>query len=210
MDVDLDFDSVLRELGQHHKHKNGNYTCPFCHKKSFKPYPNGRAKCHNEHCEWYGDIAQLYADIKGISRNEAFTELGIALKEKRIGVAPNLQTYDEAKSALAKDLEYLRWVKMYMAFYDTKISQKMIADRTGTSEAEVSKILKGRVGNPSSWRKVIVGLKSFIPMEQFKKDLALKEKYFERLLDDEKLGLMVKKYQIKPQRAASVKKKKQE
>jgi hypothetical protein len=92
-------------LGLEMKQWSGNYKCPFCFKKSFTVYPDEKGYCHNESCHWSGDVLQLVCDIKQISRTEAAQELGIALESNFIQLKE--QTYDEAKTELAKDLEFL-------------------------------------------------------------------------------------------------------
>ena len=54
--------------------------------------------------------------------------------------------------------------------------------------------------NALTWRRTLNVLRGLIPIAQFKKDLELKEKYFEQLLDDEEQGYVIRKYRIKKSR----------
>jgi len=184
------------------RQKAGNYACPFCFKKSFTVYPDEKAHCHTPTCKWSGDSLQLVCDVKSISRNDAYKELGLALKENFIHIKVKEQTYDEAKIELAKDLEFLAWVRMYEGFYDTpyRIDRRVLEEKTGLNKSTLSKIINGQVGNAKTWRTTLEVLRGSIDIERLKKDLLLKEKYFERLLDDEKRGRDIKKYQIKKKR----------
>lgn len=196
MNDNVDFLSVMIDLGlAKRKRPTGNYHCPFCNKDSFTIYPDQKAYCHT--CEWSGDVLKFYQDTKQVSKEQAYKELGVAFGQNKVKLKS--QTYQEAKLALAKDLEFLAWFRMYEGFYDKpdKIDRKMLADKAGISVGKLSKVINGQIGNPVSFRKTLAALRTSIPLEQFKKDLALKEKYFERIIDDEKMGEVVKKYQIK-------------
>jgi len=184
------------------RRKYDNYECPFCHKKSFTVYPDEKGYCHTPTCKWSGDSLQLVCDVKNISRNDAYKELGIALKENFIHIKVNEQTYDEAKIELAKDLEFLAWVRMYEGFYDTpyRIDRKILEEKTGLNKSTLSKIINGQVCNAVTWRKTLAVLRSDIDLNRLKKDLKLEDKYFVELLDDEKRGNDIKKYQIKKKR----------
>jgi hypothetical protein len=56
--------------------------------------------------------------------------------------------------------------------------------------------------NALTWRKVLAVLRSDLEkqIEKLKKDLTKCVKYFEHLLDDEKMGNDIKKYRIKRRR----------
>jgi len=56
--------------------------------------------------------------------------------------------------------------------------------------------------NALTWRNILAVLRSDLEkqIERLKKDIALGTKYFEQLLDDEKRGSDIKKYQIKKKR----------
>ena len=196
MDIEVDFLSVLIDLGlAKRKRPTGNYDCPFCGRTSLKIYPDKKGHCHA--CEWDGDAIKLYQDSQNVSRHQACQDLGVAWATDRIKFTP--QTYEEAKEELARDLEFLAWLRMYLAFYDRpdRIDRKMLADKAGISEGELSKTINGRVGNAKSWRKTLNVLRLDIPLKKFKEDLGLGIKYFEELIESEKMGSVVKKYQIK-------------
>ena len=202
MNDTIDFRSVMIHLSLNMRRKYDNYECPFCHKKSFTVYPDEKGYCHTPTCKWSGDSLQLVCDVKNISRNDAYKELGIALKENFIHIKVNEQTYDEAKIELAKDLEFLAWVRMYEGFYDTpyRIDRKILEEKTGLNKSTLSKIINGQVCNAVTWRKTLAVLRSDIDLNRLKKDLKLEDKYFVELLDDEKRGNDIKKYQIKKKR----------
>ena len=201
----IDFRSVMFHLGLDMKQSSGNFKCPFCFKKSFTVYHDEKAHCHNPTCKWSGDSLKLVCDYKQISRNEAGKELGIALRENFIQLKE--QTYDEAKIELAKDLEFLAWVRMYEGFYpsDRRFTREKLIGKAETSKGTMAKIINGQMVNALTWRKVLAVLRSDLekPIERLKKDLALGVKYFEGLLDDEKRGSDIKKYQIKKKRKTS-------
>ena len=203
----IDFKSVMIHLGLNMKRKYDNYECPFCHKKSFTLYPDEKGYCHTPTCHWSGDALQLICDIKHISRNEASQELGIALRENYIQLKE--QTYDEAKTELAKDLEFLSWVRMYEGFYpsEKKFDRKILEEKSGLTKSTLSKIINGQMVNALTWRKVLAVLRSDLekPIERLKKDIALDAKYFEQLLDNEKRGSDIKKYRIKKRRRSKIK-----
>jgi len=116
-------------LGLNMRRKYDNYECPFCHKKSFTVYLDEKAHCHTPTCKWSGDALQLVCDVKNISINDAYKELGLALANQYIHLKE--QTYDEAKIELAKDLEFLAWVRMYEGFYpsDRRFNRKIFEDK---------------------------------------------------------------------------------
>lgn len=91
---------------------------------------------------------------------------------------------------------------MYEGFYDTpyRIDRRALEDKTGLNKSTLSKIINGQVCNALTWRKTLAVLRSSIDLARLKKDLLLKEKYFEEILDDEKRGRDVKKYQVKKRR----------
>jgi len=198
----IDFRSVMFHLGLNMKQKSGNYSCPFCFKKSFTVYPDEKGYCHNPTCKWSGDVLQLVCDVKKISRNEAQKELGVALRENYIQLKE--QTYDEAKIELAKDLEFLAWVRMYEGFYPSvgRFTREKLIDKAGITKGTMAKIINGQMVNALTWRKVLAVLRSDLekPIERLKKDIALGTRYFEQLLDDEQRGRDIKKYQIKKKR----------
>ena len=192
------FLSVMKLLNLDMRQKSGNYVCPFCFKESFTVYPDERAYCHA--CKWPGDAIQLYSDKEDVSRDEAYKAISIALKKNFIELKE--QTYSEAKIALAKDLDFLAKVRMYESFYDRpyRIERPLMEEMTGLSKSELNKIINGRIGNVLTWRKTLNVLRGLIPIKKFEKDLELKEKYFEQLLDDEGQRLIIEKYRIKKSR----------
>lgn len=205
MTLQLKFESVMDLLNLDMRQKYGNYTCPFCDEESFTVYPDQKAYCHTKSCQWSGNALQLFCDIEKVSIHDAYKSLSIALDKKFI--QPVEQTYGEAKASLAKDLEFLAWVRMYLAFYDRPAitGRAMLQKKAGLSKGEFSKVINGRVGNGLTWRKTLAVLRSEIHMDKFKKDLKLEEKFFERLLEDEKQGRVIRKYQIKKSRKPSAK-----
>ena len=199
MNLDVDFVSVMVHLGLNMKKESGNYRCPFCTRKSFTVYPDQKGYCHTEYCKWSGDSLQLVCDVKRISRSEAAKELGIALRENYIQLKE--QTYDEAKTELAKDLEFLAWVRMYEGF-NPDYTRETIIDKSGITKGTLSKIIKGEMCNSLTWRKVLKVLRIDLEprIKILKKNLSLGTQYFEQLLDDEKRGTDIKKYRIKKKR----------
>jgi hypothetical protein len=199
MNDTLDFVSVMAHLGLNMKRKYDNYECPFCQKKSFTVYPDEKAYCHSPNCHWSGDSLKLFCEYKQISREEAYKELGLALQNNFIQIKE--QTYDEAKVELAKDLEFLAWVRMYEGFYGMpyRIDRKILEDKAGLTKGTLSKIINGQMVNALTWRKVLAVLRADLekPIERLKKNIALGTKYFEQLLDDEKRGNDIKKYRNK-------------
>jgi hypothetical protein len=193
----IDFRSVMIDLNLNMKQKSGNYQCPFCTKKSFTVYPDQKAYCHT--CNWSGDAIQLYSEWKRVTRSEAYKELGIALRDGFIQLKE--QTYDEAKKELAKDLEFLAWVRMYEGF-DPDFKRDKIIEKSGVTKGTLSKIIKGEMCNALTWRKVLAVLRSDMEVRIgiMKKNITLGTKYFEELLDDEKRGSDIKKYRIKKSR----------
>lgn len=193
----LDFRSVMIDLNLNVKQKSENYQCPFCQKKSFTVYPEQKGYCHT--CKWSGDAVQLYSECKNVSRSEALAELGLALKNGFIQLKE--QTYEEAKKELAKDLEFLAWVRMYEGFNPDYTREKVL-DKSGVTKGTLSKIIKGEMCNAVTWRKVLAVLRSDLEprINRMKKNLVLGTKFFEELLDDEKRGSDIKKYRIKKKR----------
>ncbi|MDL2279805.1 CHC2 zinc finger domain-containing protein [Desulfovibrio sp. OttesenSCG-928-G11] len=197
MNLDVDFVSVMSTLGLSMKQKSGNYQCPFCTKKSFTVYPDQKAYCHT--CNWSGDALQLYCEWEKVSRSEAIQKLGLALKNGYIQLKE--QTYAEAKSELAKDLEFLTWVRMYEGF-NPDYTRKVVIEKSGVTKGTLSKIIKGEMVNGLTWRKVLAVLRIDLEprIKIMKKNLALGPKYFENLLDEEKRGKDVEKFRIKKKR----------
>ena len=126
--LDVDFTSVMIHLGLNMKRTSGNYRCPFCQKKSFTVYPDQKGYCHSPTCHWSGDALQLFSDVEKVSRTDAAEALGVVLRENYIQFKE--QTCDEAKQELAKDLEFLAWVRMYEGFYpsDGRFDRKVFEE----------------------------------------------------------------------------------
>jgi len=203
----IDFRSVMIHLNLNMKRKYDNYQCPFCLKKSFTVYPDEKAYCHSPTCKWSGDALQLVCDVKKVSKSVAAKELGIALSENFIQLKE--QTHDEAKVELAKDLEFLAWVRMYEGFYPShkRFDRKIFEEKTGFTKGTLAKIINGQMVNALTWRKVLAVLRHDLerPIDKLKKDIELGAKYFEHLLDDEQRGNDIKKYRIKRQRRPKIK-----
>ncbi|MEG6503676.1 MULTISPECIES: hypothetical protein [unclassified Desulfovibrio] len=194
MNETVDFKDVLLLENCSITEKSGNIKCPFCNKLSFKIYPDQLAKCHNNVCNWYGDVIQFYTDFKKISRSEAFKELAGRLDLKKSIVEIKEQTFDEARMALAEDLEFLSWCRMYFAFYKNDVvDQKVYAEKCGLSKSAFSRILNGNMGNALTWRKTIVILKQEIDIKRLQKDIKKGIKYFLENIPPE----YIKKYRIK-------------
>lgn len=215
MNLTVDFVSVMSILRLDMKQKAGNYACPFCTKKSFTIYPeNQMGYCHT--CKWSGDALKLYCEWKRVSRDEACRELGVSLKDGFLQLKEKLsdskeQTYAEAKSEFAKDLEFLAWVRMYEGFYpdpEKRFNRKIFENKTGLKKAALSKIINGKLGNALTWRKVLAVLRSDLegPIKELKRKVALGAKYFEDLTDEEKRGKDVEKYRIKKRKRPRPKK----
>lgn len=188
------FEDVLIQANCDISEKSGNIKCPFCNTWSFKIYKDQKAKCHNASCKWYGDAAQFYAEFKNIDRSEAIKELAVKLNLKESLVAINEQTFDEAKDALANDLEFLSWCRLYFAFYKNNVvEQKIYAEKCGLSKSAFSRILNGNMGNALTWRKTLNVLRQEISIERLKKDIDKGAQYF---LEDIPLEY-VTKYRIK-------------
>jgi hypothetical protein len=200
---DVDFRSVMFHLGLNMKQRSGNYECPFCSMKSFTVYPDEKGHCHTKYCKWSGDAIKLVCDVKKMSRNEAMKELGIALRGNFIQLKE--QTYEEAKTELAKDLEFLTWVRMYEGFNPDYTREKVI-NKSGVTKGTLSKIISGQMSNTLTWRKVLAVLRSDLEprIRVMKRNLNLGTQYFEQLLDDEKRGSDVKKFRIKKRRQKKV------
>ena len=200
--LDVDFTSVMIHLGLNMKRTSGNYECPFCLKKSFTVYPDQKGHCHNPTCKWSGDALKLFCDVEKVSRTEAAQKLGVALSENYIQLKE--QSYDEAKVELAKDLEFLAWVRMYEGFYpsERRFDRKVFEEKTGLTKGTLSKIINGQMVHALTWRKVLAVLHADLdkPIAKLKKNLDNGVKYFEQLLDDEKRGSDIKKYRIKKRR----------
>lgn len=193
MDTTIYFEDVMSLAGFSTHKKSGNMVCPFCGKKSFKAYPDQKAQCHNKTCGWHGDALQFYTDHKGISRNEAFKELAVALELKAIKFKQKKLTFAEATNALAKDLEFLAWCRMYFAFYNTdRVNQKIYADKSNLSQSAFNKILNGNVSNIITWKKALNILRIEIPIDKFKKDLALKSRFFKISVDNTDVSKFMK------------------
>jgi len=184
------------------KRTSGNYQCPFCQKKSFTVYPDEKGYCHSPTCKWSGDALQLFSDVEKVSRTEAAKELGIALEQNYIQLKE--QTHDEARQELAKDLEFLAWVRMYEGFYpsERRFDRKVFEEKSGLTKGTLSKIINGQMVNALTWRKVLAVLRSDleVPIVKLKRDIAAGTKYFEILLNDEKRGIDIRKYRIKKRR----------
>ena len=140
--------------------------------------------------------------MEKISRTEAAQSLGVALRENYIQLRE--QTHDEAKVELAKDLEFLAWVRMYEGFYpsDGRFDRKVFEEKTEMTKGTLSKIINGQMVDALTWRNVLTVLHADLAPQiaRFKKDLGNGIKYFEQLLDDEKRGNYIKKYRIKNRR----------
>jgi len=203
MNVDVDYVSVMSNLGFDIRNKDGKYRCPRCFTKSFVIYPdqpNEMGVCHNKDCKWSGDAVKLYSDCKDISYTEAAKELGIALNEGFIQLKE--QTYAEAKAEFAKDIEFLTWVRIYEAFYpdtERRFNRKIFAEKTGLKKGTLSKIINGKLSKTLTWRKVLAVLRSDLegPIKELRKKIALGTQYFENQLDDELRGKDVEKFRSK-------------
>ena len=115
------FEDVLIQANCDISAKSGNIKCPFCNTWSFKIYPEQLAKCHNASCGWHGNAIKFYTEFKNIDKNEAIKELAVKLDLKKSIVGKKEQTLKEAKIALAKDLEFLSWCRLYFAFYKNDV-----------------------------------------------------------------------------------------
>ena len=208
MNVNVDFVSVMSILSLSLKQKQGNYLCPFCGKKSFTVYPkNQMGYCHT--CKWSGNGLKLYCEWKKVSKDEAFKELAVALRDNSLQLKPKSelkeQTYAEAKSEFAKDLEFLAWVRIYEGFYpdtERRFNRKVFEDKTGLKKGTLSKIINGQISKSLTWRTTLQTLRSDLekPIEKLKKDLSLGTQYFENLIDEEQRGKDVEKFRIKKKR----------
>lgn len=194
MNETVDFEDVLLLAGCDITAKSGNIKCPFCQTRSFRIYPDQKAKCHNDLCNWYGDAAQFYADYKDMSRHEAIKELADKLDLKKSIVQLKEQTYDEAKKSLSEDFEFLAWCRMYFAFYGDKVvNQKLYADKCGLSKSTFSKIMNGMMGNAITWRKTLNILRQEIDINRLKKDMQKGARYFLEDIPSD----YIRKYRIK-------------
>ena len=194
MNVTVNFEDVLVLAKCDISSKSGNIQCPFCKTGAFKIYPEQLAKCHNASCGWHGNAVQFYAKFENIGMSEAFKQLAEKLNLKKAIVAVKEQTFDEAKNALADDLEFLSWCRLYFAFYkDNVVEQKTYAEKCGLSKSAFSRILNGNMGNALTWRKTLNVLRQEINIERVKKDIEKGAKYF---LDDIPIEY-VTKYRIK-------------
>ena len=194
----LDFRSVMIDLSLNMKQKAGNYQCPFCTKKSFTVYPDQMGHCHT--CNWSGNAVNLYSEWKKISYSEARRELGVALNNGFVQLKE--QTWVEAKKELAKDLEFLAWVRMYEGF-NPYYTRETVIDKSGVTKGTLSKIINGQMVNALTWRKTLAVLRSDLDskIEKLKKDLALGTVYFENIInEDADLKKSVEKYRIKKKR----------
>ena len=188
------FEDVLVQANCDISEKSGNIKCPFCNTWSFKIYPEQLAKCHNASCGWHGNAIKFYTEFKNIDKNEAIKELAVKLDLKKSIVGKKEQTLKEAKIALAKDLEFLSWCRLYFAFYKNDVvEQKIYAEKCGLSKSAFSRILNGNMGNALTWRKTLNVLRQEINIERLKKDMKKGAKYF---LEDIPLEY-VTKYRIK-------------
>lgn len=215
MNLTIDFLDMMNHLHlDTRKQKNGNYICPFCFEKSLTIYPNeDKGYCHNPKCTWKGgNPVNLYCDYKNVSFDEAMNDLSIAIIDKSISFKEHKeQTYTEAKFELAKDLEFLAWVRIYERFYpyDRRYERKNFEKLADCSKGQLSKIFNGQMVNAITWRKVLTILRNDLggQIEQLKKDLKLGTQYFESLIDDdEDLKAAVEKYRIKKPRRQRKKK----
>jgi len=205
MAIQFRFREVMDLLNLDMEQKGKLYSCPVCHVKSLEVFPDEKGHCHNKECNWSGNSVTLYMKCENVSKDESYRRLMIAFDKGFLQYKE--QTYEEAKIDLAKDLEFLAWVRMYEGFYDRpdKIERSMMEYKTGLSKSELNKIINGRVGNAQAWRETLATLRSFTPISKFKRDLELKEEYFKQRLDDEEKGYVIKKYQIKRSRKPEAK-----
>lgn len=188
------FEDVLIQANCDISEKSGNIKCPFCNTWSFKIYKDQKAKCHNASCGWHGNAIKFYTEFKNIDKNEAIKELAVKLDLKKSIVGKKEQTLKQAKNALAKDLEFLSWCRLYFAFYKNDVvEQKIYAEKCGLSKSAFSRILNGNMGNALTWRKTLNVLRQEINIERLKKDIKKGAKYF---LEDIPLEY-VTKYRIK-------------
>lgn len=204
MNLDVDFVSVMSILGLDMRRRGKLYSCPFCPAKhSLEVFPDQMAKCHNKKCNWSGDALKLYRKWKNVSKDEAFKELSVALGDGSLLLKAKSsefkeQTYAEAKSELAKDLEFLAWVRMSEGF-NPDYTREEVVDKSGVTKGTLSKIIKGQMVNALTWRKVLNVLRIDLEprIKIMKRAIDLGPKYFEDLIDDEQRGKDVEKYRIK-------------
>ncbi|MGE4339850.1 MAG: hypothetical protein AB7E55_28370, partial [Pigmentiphaga sp.] len=180
----IDFAELFSELGLPADARSGNLCCPFCGKRAFKPYDDGRAHCHA--CAWHGNAVRLYAEIKDIDRDTAFAELAELYNLKRI--KPRRKTLAEARKALAADLDFLAWCRMYFAYYGGLrhgITHYVV--RTRFSRPLLSKVLNGRFDLVSreAWHEVILMLRQGINIGAFRKDLDRKAAAWDEHIGEE-------------------------
>ena len=212
MNVDVDYVSVMSNLGFDIRKKHGKHLCPICFTRSFVIYPdspNEMGVCHSKTCKWSGDAVKLYGDIKKISYNEAMGELGIAFREGFIRLkeqAPTEKTYAEAKKEFAKDLEFLTKVRMYEGF-NPDYTRENVIRKLGIASGTLSKIINGKMSKAATWRKVMNALRLDLEprIKMMERAMSLGTKYFEDLIDEEQRGKDVEKLRVKKQRRPRVK-----
>lgn len=190
----IDFKDLFIELNLDPIPHSGNLTCPFCDKKAFKPYDDGRAHCHN--CNWHGDAVQLYADLKGKSRQDAYTTLAELYGLGRIH--PAKKTYEQARDSLANDLEFLSWCRMYFAFYrNQRSNMTYYQQKSGLSPAQFSKIVNGQFDLVSrkTWNMVVLMLKQSLDIRAFKSDIKHETGFWKQHISENGLNEAVGKFQ---------------
>lgn len=179
-DIEQGFVEVLTLLGKTTKKDGSNYYCPLCDKGalSISAYKNS-AKCHA--CNWFGNPVKMYADCLGIDYDDARDKLLEVLKQQPIKRWKTAATIEEARREIAEDIEFLAWVRMYIAFHDGHRNKLYYSKRCGVSQAVFTKVIKGQVEQTSyeSWKQVIMALKREIDLEKFKRVLNSNSRFYE-------------------------------
>lgn len=186
---------ILRLLKLPHVAKSGNFICPFCQHQSLKPYKNNQLHCHTQSCQWHGDAIDLYSGVKSVSRNEAFAELSKSFSQ--IKLTPITQS--QALNNMAKDLEFLSWVRMYFAYYgNDRENQQFYANKYNTTKKTFSLIINGEFDkiSPITWHKITNSLRIDININEFKKDIKKGKSKFKDDIIQNNLKSYIKKYTL--------------
>lgn len=179
----IDFQELFFELDLDHSLHGGNLICPFCQKKSFKDYRDGKAYCHS--CKWSGNAIRLYVEMKHVTKQEAYNALVELYKLERI--KPKQKTTQEAVDSLSKDLEFLAWCRMHFAFYGSdRIGMRHCQEQAGMSRSQFSKIINGHFDqvSPRSWHTALLILRQTIDIKGFRRDIKEGKLLWERKVVD--------------------------
>jgi hypothetical protein len=189
----IDYPELFHQLDLDPTLHSGKMACPFCTKKAFTDYADGKAYCHA--CQWSGDAIQLYAAVKRIDRKEAYAALAELFEHGDI--KPKRRTLHEVVESLSRDLEFLAWCRMYFAYHgNDRAGMSHYQSKTGLSRPQFSKVINGHfeLVSPRSWNLVLTILRQDIDIKDFRRDLKEGKQPFERKVVDQGLLESAKRF----------------